>query len=40
LELGEQAGLSDAKAQVIAAEIVESLTEQKKKGLNYYGIQK
>ena len=40
LELGEQAGLSDAKAQVIAAEIVESLTEQKKKGLNYYGVQK
>lgn len=40
MELGEQAGLSDAKAQVIAAEIVETLTEQKKKGLNYYGIQK
>ena len=40
MELGEQAGLSDAKAQIIAAEIVESLTEQKKKGLNYYGVQK
>ena len=40
MELGEQAGLSDAKAQIIAAEIVETLTEQKKKGLNYYGIQK
>ena len=40
LELAEQAGLDDAKAQVIAAEIVETLTEQKKKGLKFYGIQK
>ena len=39
-ELGSEAGLSSARSQLIASEIVETLTEQKKKGLKYYGVQK
>lgn len=39
-EIGNEAGLSDARSQLLATQIVESLTEQKKKKLQYHGIQK
>ena len=40
VDLGNEAGLSDARSQLLATQIVESLTEQKKKKLQYHGIQK
>lgn len=40
VDIGNEAGLSDARSQLIATQIVESLTEQKKKKLQYHGIQK
>ena len=39
-DIGNEAGLSTTRSQLIATEIVESLTEQKKKKLQYYGVQK
>lgn len=39
-ELAEQAHLSDARSRRIASEIIEQLTEEKKKALAGYGIQK
>ena len=39
-EIGNEAGLSDARSQLLATQIVETLTEQKKKKLQYHGIQK
>ena len=39
-EIAEEAGLSNARSQLLGTEIVETLTEQKKKKLQYYGVQK
>lgn len=39
-ELANDAGISAARSQLLATQIVESLTEQKKKKLQYHGIQK
>lgn len=39
-EIAEQSSLSLEKSQMIASEIIETLTEQKKKKLQYHGIQK
>lgn len=39
-DLGEEAGISNARSQLLATQIVERLTEQKKKQLQYHGIQK
>ena len=40
LDIATEAGISTARSQVLATEIVETLTEQKKKKLQYYGVQK
>ncbi len=40
VNIGDEAGLSAARSQLIATEIVENLTEQKKKKLQYHGVQK
>jgi len=40
IDIANEAGISTARSQVIATEIVETLTEQKKKKLQYYGVQK
>ena len=40
VELGEEAGLTTSRSQLIATQIVEDLTNQKKKKLQYYGVQK
>lgn len=40
VSIGDEAGLSSSRSQLIATEIVENLTEQKKKKLQYNGIQK
>lgn len=40
MTIGDEAGLSASRSQLIATEIVENLTEQKKKKLQYNGIQK
>ena len=39
-DLAEEAGISNARSQLLATQIVERLTEQKKKKLQYHGIQK
>jgi hypothetical protein len=40
VSIGDEAGISAARSQLIATQIVESLTEQKKKKLQYHGVQK
>lgn len=40
VELGNEAGLTDAKSQRIASEIIEKLTNEKKSKLEQHGIQK
>ena len=40
IELGSEAGLSDAKSQRIASEIIERISNEKKAKLEYNGIQK
>jgi len=39
-EIAARAGLSDDKSQKIAYQIIETITEDKKKGLTKYGVQK
>ena len=39
-DLAEEAGISNARSQLLATQIVERLTEQTKKPLQYHGIQK
>lgn len=40
IEIAAKAGISEAKSQKIAFTIIERITEEKKKGLTKYGIQK
>jgi hypothetical protein len=40
MELGGEAGLTDAKSQRIASEIIERISNEKKAKLEQYGVQK